>query len=350
LDRFNGFAKPPIPLYQVSIPFLKRWHMSPVRLSGAFSLVADIGGTNTRVALAEGDRLLVGTSRRYRNAEHSSLEAVLRRFLDDGGGVDCAGACIAVAGPVNDGVAELTNVDWRIDTGTLARASRAETVALLNDLQAQGHSLGQIGDGDLHGIIPSPGHDTVGTQLVIGVGTGFNIAPVHFTGSGRAVMPSEAGHASAPARTEADFRLMRFVETTRGFPAIEEILSGRGLETVYAWLGHEAGDPRDAKASDIISGFGSDPRSEPAMRTFARLLGAVAGDLALAHLPVGGIYLSGGVARAFAPHLVDLGFVEAFRSKGRFTGFMAKFGVTVIDDDYSALAGCAKHLSDIAPS
>ena len=86
------------------------------------------------------------------------------------------------------------------------------------------------------------------------------------------------------------------------------------------------------------------------MRTFARLFGTIAGNLALIHLPFGGIYLSGGVARAFGPHLADLGFVEAFRSKGRFASFMDMFGITVINDDYAALAGCASHLSDIFPS
>ena len=323
--------------------------MSFDRQSSAFSLVADIGGTNTRVAVADGERLLIETVRRYRNVDHSSLEAVLRSFLKDAGDVDCAGACVAVAGPVSGRAVELTNVEWRIDTGTLADASGTATVALLNDLQAQGHALGRIMDADLIEIIPAADHNPLDTRLVIGIGTGFNAAPVHFTNSGRLVMPSEAGHTSFPARNEADLNLLRFLEETRGFPDVEEALSGRGLESVYAWLGGEAGESRRLTASGIIAGFesGSDPRATEAMRTFARLLGAVAGNLALIHLPFGGIYLTGGVARAFAPHLGNLGFDEAFRSKGRFTDFMHRFGVTVVNDDFAALVGCAGHLAEI---
>ena len=326
--------------------------MSPTRHASSISLVADIGGTNTRVALAEGDRLKTETVQRYRNAEYPDLESLLHTFLISEGGVDCGSACVAVAGPVNCDVAELTNLDWRIDADTLRQAVQVETVALLNDLQAQGHSLSLIRDSDLHEIIPLADHETGAAQLVIGVGTGFNIAPVHFTGLRRLVLPSEAGHANVPAQTDADLNLIKFVERTSGFPDIEEILSGRGLEHIYAWIGQETGDSRTAKAADIIKGFesDSDPRSEQAMRTFARLLGVVAGNLALVHLPFGGIYLSGGVARAFAPHLTELGFIEAFRSKGRFAEFMDSFGVKVITDDYSALAGCAKHLSEIVPS
>ncbi len=321
--------------------------MSPTPPASEFFIVADIGGTNTRVAFAEGNRLLVKSVRRFRNAEHPSFEAILRRFLDEGQDIECVGACVAVAGPVDHGVAELTNLDWRIDTDTLRGVVRGENVALLNDLQAQGHSLDRIGGNDLCEIIPVEGGRCHDTRLVIGVGTGFNIAPVHYGGSGSLVMASEAGHATLPVRTDADLRLMRFLETTRGFPDIEEALSGRGLETIHAWLGRESGDPRTAKASGIISGFeaGTDPCAEPAMRMFVRLFGTVAGNLALVHLPFGGIYLCGGVARAFAPHLADLGFIDAFRDNGRFSGLMERFGVAVITDDYSALAGCAAHLN-----
>mgnify|MGYP000454026743 CR=1 FL=1 len=69
------------------------------------SLVADIGGTNTRCALANGPEVLQDTVRRYSNSEFSGLEAVLRQYLSDEGDVDPAAACVAVAGPVHDGVA-----------------------------------------------------------------------------------------------------------------------------------------------------------------------------------------------------------------------------------------------------
>ena len=108
--------------------------------ANTLSLVADIGGTNTRCALADGARVLPDTVRRYTNAEYAGLEQVLRQFILDEGNVDTVAACVAVAGPVRDGRGTLTNLDWAIDTDTLARATKATTVAILNDLQAQGHA------------------------------------------------------------------------------------------------------------------------------------------------------------------------------------------------------------------
>lgn len=311
-----------------------------------YSLVADIGGTNTRVALADGRRIVDGTIRRYRNAEFPGLESVLTRYIADEGGVDPIAACVAVAGPVRDGRATLTNLDWTIDKDTLARATKARTVAILNDLQAQGHALGYIEASKIRSILPGPADNANAAKLVVGVGTGFNAAPVYDLEHGRIVTPSESGHANLPIRTEMELRLCQFVSTAHGFPAVEDVLSGRGLERVYAFLGQEAGDPRECAAQDIMTACASsaDPRAVQAAELFSRILGTVCGNLSLIQLPFGGVYLVGGVARAFAPHLTRFGFGDAFRDKGRFAGFMSNFAVYVIEDDYAALTGSAAHL------
>jgi glucokinase len=311
-----------------------------------YALVADIGGTNTRVALADGRQILGETIRRYSNADYPGLETVLRRYIDDEGGVDPIAACVAVAGPVRDGRATMTNLNWTIDKDTLARATKAETVAILNDLQAQGHALGYLDDANIRTIIDGPTGLPNAARLVVGVGTGFNAAPVFDTDKGRLVTPSESGHANLPIRTERELRLCQFVSNAHGFPAVEDVLSGRGLERVYAFLGEEVGISAEAKAKDIMAACvdGSDPRATEAAQVFTQILGTVCGNLSLIQLPFGGVYLVGGVARAFAPFLTEFGFGDAFRDKGRFSGFMGNFRVSVIEDDYAALTGSATHL------
>ena len=75
----------------------------------ALALLADIGGTNTRVALADGKAVRAASIRRYPNAEFADLGAVLRRYLADEGAENVDGVCVAAAGPVRDGVAVMTN-------------------------------------------------------------------------------------------------------------------------------------------------------------------------------------------------------------------------------------------------
>ena len=319
------------------------------RAADVYSLVADIGGTNTRVALAEGPALLPDTIRKFRNADYPGLETVLRDYVAQEDGVDCRAASVAIAGPVRSGSGTLTNLDWTIDEGTLARATKAEYVAVLNDLEAQGHALGRLAPENLREIVPGPDPLPDAPQLVIGVGTGFNVAPVHFSEGRRLVAPSEAGHSNLPLRNEQELRLCKFVATAHGFPAVEDVLSGRGLERLYAFLGHEANDPRELSAAQIMDQRNhGDARSVEAARRFARMLGTVAGNQALIHLPFGGIFLAGGVSRAIAPYLAEYGFLDAFRDKGRFAGFMQNFAVSVIEDDFDALPGSAANLARIS--
>ncbi len=320
-----------------------------MRQRDRYSLLADIGGTNTRVALADGTQLMPESIRRFANAEYGGIDAVLTAFLSAEGGVDCAGACVAAAGPVRDGVASLTNLDWVIDHDAVARATGAEVVAVLNDLQAQGHALGQIAPAALRPLVHARGTPATGaSQLVVGVGTGFNAAPVHEGPGGRLVAASECGHASLPVRTEADLRLLRFVEKAHGFPGVEDVLSGRGLERLFAWVSTEAGTPQSMSAASIMTALAAgDVLAESTGRVFVRLLGAVVGNLSLIHLPYGGVWLIGGVARAFTPYLERFGFAEAFRDKGRFESFMQDFPVWVIEDDYAALTGCAHYLEHL---
>ena len=312
------------------------------------TLVADIGGTNTRVALARGPAVLAATIRRYPNDAYPGLEPVLRRFVEEEGAAPAA-ACVAVAGPVKDDYAALTNRNWTIDRALLARATGAGVTAILNDLQAQGHALGHVDPANTRVLIPFAAASPRAAKLVVNVGTGFNIAQVFDEGAKRLVPPAEAGHVTLPVRNETDLRLARFVGATHGFASVEEVLSGRGIVQVFDWLGQEEGDPTPASSAEIMAAVmqGGESRATRAAQVFVRVLGAVSGDLALTTLPFGGVWLVGGLARAFAPHLDAMGFVEAFRDKGRFSGFMDQFGVGVVEDDNAALTGCASHLAGL---
>lgn len=313
-----------------------------------YALLADIGGTNTRVALAEGTRLLPDSVRKFHNADYPGLETVLASYIEDEGNVGCIGACVAAAGPVRDNVATLTNLDWTIDAETVARATGAETVSVLNDLQAQGHALGHLPADAVTPVVDGPEAGAHAAKLVIGMGTGFNCAPVYEAPGGRYVPPAEAGHVNLPIRTPEDFELGRDLETVHGFPSVEEVLSGRGLKALYGWHARRAGTPRELTTEQILAAAkaGDDEVATATLTTFVHLFGSVTGNLALIHLPFGGIFLIGGMARAVVPWLARFGYGDALRDKGRFAGFMRNFPVSAIDDDYAALTGCAYHLAD----
>ncbi len=310
-------------------------------------LVADIGGTNTRVALSQGDQLRRDTIQRYRNAEFDGFEPILRDFLANQNGLTPEAISVAVAGPVRNGHGRLTNRDWQFDEAHIASISGAPHAALLNDLEAQGYALDHIAPQDLM-VIREGQHAPEGAaKLAVNLGTGFNASPVFFTPSGPYVATSESGHAAMPVRTARDLALCAFVEARHGFAAIDDILTGRGLETVYAFVADEAGSAARATSAEVIAGCtdNSDPLAVETVHYFIRLTALVMGNLALMHLPFGGLYLVGGLSSAVAPFIGDAGFEGAFRDKGRFATFMDDFSISVVQDDYAALKGVAVYLA-----
>jgi glucokinase len=316
-----------------------------------YSLVADIGGTNTRCALMDGLRIVPDTVRRYANKDHASLESVLRTYLADEGGVDPAAACVAVAGPVRDGRASLTNVDWSISTADLTRATRAERVAILNDLQAQGQALGHIAADKLRVLVDGP-VVAGGPMLVVGLGTGVNAAPVHPLPAGRVVPSSECGHVNLPVRGPEDLALAGFVRDllqARGETAhagVEEVLSGRGLGNLYAFTTGLTGAPQQVNSAAVLQAMADEaPAALHAAAIYARVLGQFLADQALIHLPYGGLYLIGGMARAMAPHVMAGGLTGHFRDARRVDLLQHAFSICVVEDDYAALIGCAAYLA-----
>ncbi|MBK5928240.1 glucokinase [Rhodobaculum claviforme] len=293
-------------------------------------LVADIGGTNMRLALARDGRLLEGSVTRHPCAGWRDPMAPMAAYLGARGVARVGGVCVAVAGPVRDGIARMTNLAWEVDAGALSDRFGGVRAVVLNDLQAQGHALDHLAPGSLRPVI-AVARRAPGPRLVIGVGTGFNAAVVHDTPSGRLVTASEAGHATLPAPDPQIAALAGSIATAGLRPEIEEALSGRGLSRIDAFLGH------GGRPAPEITAAGPGPT----LALFARLLGVVAGDLALVHLPWGGVYLVGGMARAVAPQLADGGFATALRDRGRFAPLLAGLAVDLLEDDHAALAGCA---------
>ena len=319
--------------------------MQHLQGDSGLNLVADIGGTNTRVALAHGPVVDRQTVKRYDNGAHADLAAVLARYLSETGisGARISGVCVAAAGPVQDGVAELTNLDWRIDQTALRAALATDRIAVLNYLQAHGHAIGHIDAADLDAIIAQPGAPAHATKLVVGLGTGFNACPVFDTDAGRFVPPSEAGHVSLPMLGGELAALTDAMLRDYGFASVEEVLSGRGISYLHRALHGESCTP-----AEIMARLAADePKARATGAGFVRVMGIVVGDLALAHLPFGGIYLVGGVTRAITPYLDRFDFAAHLRAKGRFAGFMERFGVFAVRDDYAALSGCASYLAKL---
>lgn len=301
-------------------------------------LLADVGASNTRVALATPAGVLRETSQTFSNADFAGLAPLLAAYLD-ARGTNPRILCAGVAGPVQSGRAQLTNLDWLIESATLSRATGVSEVHLLNDLQAQAWALDNLAPESLTPLIPgTPAPD--GPRMVMGLGTGSNIAVAHRMGARLFVPPAEAGHSSLPHMDEATNALIEALAAEVSHKPYEALLSGPGLTRL-----HRLRTGASLSASEIIADHQSrDGEATATLRVFARLFGTVLGNLALTHMATGGVYLIGGTACGLSRHLVALGMWDCFTAKGPYTEILRAMPLTLITDDHAALLGCARYL------
>lgn len=303
-------------------------------MTQAPSVLVDVGGTNTRVAFAKDGQVDAQSVLRFKNADYSHLYAILDTIIDQ----KVSGICVDIAGPVSNGTGRLTNVDWLISEDQLCERYGATKSLLINDLQAQAYGLNQLDPTAIHHI-HGPVSDDLETRLVINIGTGFNASPIYKVGARYFVPENEAGHAALALCEDVDLGFLIGKDGDGTFRSVEHCLSGDGLWQCVQHFAPTYAGPRQ----EIFPTFAdtNDAGLRMALTAFAKVMGSVAGDLSLTHLPHGGVFFVGGVATGIAPFLNDLGFEAAFKNKGRFGAFMDGFGVYACADDLATLKGCA---------
>jgi glucokinase len=298
-------------------------------------LVADIGGTTTRIALARKDGSLEDVHS-IADEKAGDLESMLAHSLSRMGRKRPVHAVLAVAGPIDGDRVKLTNRDWSFSRRALARALGLKRLVVVNDFIAVAYSLPVLRPADLVAV-GGGRSEKGGNLLACGPGTGFGCSVMIRNGRLRA-MATEAGHMRLGAATADEARIVAHLVRDKGPAIIEDVLSGPGLVRLHRIL-----SGGEASAEAIIAAARAGKNTAKAtIDMFLRLFGRIAGDLALAFDARGGVYLAGGVGRALAPLVPASAFRAAFEEHPPYEGRLAAIPVHVIVHASPGLVGAAE--------
>ena len=306
-------------------------------------IAGDIGGTHTRLALFDPSVADPAALEVYPSREHDGLESMIRAFLA-AHPAQVERACFGVAGPVQNGHVQTTNLAWPVDATSVARLLGIEHVGLVNDLYANAYGIADLGPGDIETLRegdPSMG----GNAAVISAGTGLGEAGLFWDRRRYHVFASEGGHTDFGPRDEDEGALRAYLARNHAHVSYERVCSGMGLVAIHDFLSHREGagvTRTEASAITKAALEGSDPLCARALDMMVRIYGAEAGNLALKLLATGGIYVGGGIAPRILAKLKEGGFLEALDAKGRFAGLLSRIPVHVILNDRTALLGAAR--------
>ena len=289
-------------------------------------LAGDIGGTKTLLHAVDRGRTVA--EQRYESAAWATFDELVADFLRRlNEPVDAA--CFAVAGPVWEGRAEITNLNWTIDAAKLA----VPRVLLINDFHAVALGVPLLGERDLVPIHRGQ-RDPSQPMAILGAGTGLGQALI-VNGS---IVMSEGGHQDFAAQDEEQARLFVHLHQRYGHVSWERVVSGMGLVNIFTFLGGQELDP--AEIAELAAK--GDERARRASEIFVDAYGAEAGNMGLRVLARGGVFLAGGIAAKNVHWFTDGRFVEAFLRKGRFRDLMETIPVDLIVNEEVGLAGAAE--------
>lgn len=309
--------------------------------------VADIGGTHARFALAEvadGRVVSLGEPVTLKTAEHASFQIAWQEFarVADIDLPDALG--MAFAGPVGGEILKLTNNPWVIRPFLMKDRLGVEQYKIVNDFGAVAHAVAQFDVAHFdHLCGPEGALPATGVTSVIGPGTGLGVAQLLKTATGYQVIETEGGHIDFAPLDALEDQVLAFLRRSFRRVSVERIVAGSGLVNLYnaiASIEGRAVPHPDDKEIWAAALEGSDPLAIAALDRFFLSLGAVAGDLALAH-GSNAVVIAGGLGYRLKDRFATSGFADRYIAKGRFERRMEGIPVKLLNHPQPGLYGAA---------
>ncbi|MBU2512614.1 glucokinase [bacterium] len=308
-------------------------------------MIADVGGTNIRLATISIESGEMGEVKTYLCADFSSIFDVLTEFLSHEKDPIKYG-CIDVACPVDSDWISLTNNPWQFSVSQTRKDLGFDHLFLINDYTAIAMAIPsltdtqkvKIGEGQ-----PIPNRSIA----VCGPGTGLGVAFLKFYNNRWICLDGEGGHVDFAPQTELEDFLLRQLRKIHQHVSAERFITGPGLVNIYegvmAFYDEKAEKLQPAEiTARALSG--KDVRCKEVLDLFCALLGAFAGNLAVSVWASGGVYIAGGIA----PRIIEIIAASEFRSrfvaKGRFGDSLKKFPTYIITEPQPGLIGAAAFL------
>ena len=254
----------------------------------------------------------------------------------------------------------ITNLNWDISGSGLSDALRIPHVSLINDFVAAGYGCLALPPSQLTPLY-TPTHSQSTAQqpravkAIIGAGTGLGeaFAVFHPQLGEYEVYPTEGGHADFGAQSEEEWAIAAHIMRSLQLQhcSVERVVSGSGIPNIYRALREL--HPQLVKAdvdAEVLKGDaaaniarlaerGQDELCQRTIRAFVRAYGAEVGNQALRSLPMGGIYIAGGVAGKMRWAMESEAFREGFLSKGRLRSVVEAIPIHLAQGEVGLL-GC----------
>jgi glucokinase len=316
-------------------------------------LIADIGGTNARFALLEGDD--VNEEQVFPCEDFPTLVDAIEHYLTSIGAKSGSRrpqqAAMAIAGPITGDHIRMTNHVWEFSAATTRRQLNLSRLIFLNDFTALAMAIRHLPPHELEQI--GGGRAVLGATIaLLGAGTGLGVSGLVPAGEHWIPLQGEGGHSTLAVMNEREYAVVAQLRQRFSHVSAERVLSGPGLVNLYDalravdGLAPEVITPKDITERALA---GTCKLSLETVSMFCGLLGTMSGNLVLTLGAVGGLYIGGGIIPQLGTFFRKSPFRDRFEDKGRYTDYLADVPTYVIRTELPAFVGLARAFIDPGP-
>ncbi|PIN81746.1 hypothetical protein COV13_00305 [Candidatus Woesearchaeota archaeon CG10_big_fil_rev_8_21_14_0_10_32_9] len=325
-------------------------------------LALDVGGTITQVGVIgiieqkNEQELLYSTEVWSEKIQISNFVVELVEHVETNLSIKISTVAIAVAATLNSERNFVNSIrnKIKINSKELEKKIR-KRVFLLNDFEALGYSINILDKNNLKTIIKGT-EIKHAPKILIGAGTGLGKSILFFDKKTKLYipLPSEGCDADYSCQDNIEQELCKFI--TKGARRLrqEEVVSGRGLQTIYQFLTEHKKYTQDLKQnkfyeeikkskydSVLITKYkNKDPISRKTYRLFSTFYARLIKNFALETLSSGGIYLAGGIAIR-NPEILGKEFKDEIKKLSKSQKFIKQYPIHLITDKKISLIGAA---------
>lgn len=318
-----------------------------MKSDGVLRFLADIGGTNARFALSRGGGDVTSVES-VRAADYATPQQAIQEYLSAKNAAPVS-AAIAVACPITGDQIQLTNSPWSFSTSALKEALKLTHLGIYNDFTAIALALPWLGDDDRRLLGGVASHDRTPLAL-LGPGTGLGVSALIPVGDDQwQPLQSEGGHVGFAPTEALEDTVLRRLRQKFGRLSAERVISGQGIENLYAVTTElQGGTAISLPAADIAAkAQAGDAAAAQALALFSATFGAFAGDLVLTLGAWGGVYIAGGIPMKLGLVFDIASFNAQFEAKGRYQDIIQNVPRWLITKDNPALLGLAHDLDRV---
>lgn len=317
-------------------------------------LVADIGGTNSRFAIA-----LIGAldvidlthSQTFLVEDYPTLDDAIGDYITTlPAALKPRHGILAVASAITSDEVSFTNSAWQFSITGLRQKLGLETLKVINDFAALAWVVPSLEQEDIRPIGPAimdPATSPV--KAILGPGTGLGVSAVKQEDGQVTVLATEAGHLCFAPVSDLQRQMHAQLLQTYSRVSYERLLSGSGLYNQYTSLCAVHGEKSSLCSPEEVSmqAKQGEPAARRAVDMFCEILGAFAGDAAMAYGAWSGVYLAGGLIPHVMSDRTEALFRHRFDDKGRYSELLAKTPTYIITKPLVGQYGAARYALQI---